>query len=301
MNEHASRADKKANESQNEGRVGGFINNAFFYHNDKYFYHIEEKAMKERVLFRIKGLVSEEERKSGRSREDIFGWLAKFFSIINEAEGGCVLFGGAVYRKEADLTSDLDTHIIALREQSDLLTRNLNPLLGTFNAKPRFLNNQYTLLGAPGYDGIMFPFKRYGLFNHLIIISNNPVPPWLLEAINEQRAIVENAPFCDGGIGELIVYASIKILEKKEEQYFATYDEAKYILSKKIPVIGTCDLMGFPDSPEERHAEAKNIFRGHFDEKELYSLALAALNRIRAKKEKREELAQKFICAIKQR
>lgn len=296
MSNKLSDADKKICSRTAYGAIDDIIESCFLCPNYDYFHYIDEKTIKERAALRIKELLSHEERVSGKNREEILRWFVQFFDMAKEPGTGIVLFGGVVYRQDEDFLSDLDIHIIINRKNVKAEEK-LRHLL--FYGKPKFLNSQYSNLGSRIYHEIIVGFKRFGLFNHLLVASSHSDSAWLLDEINKQREILEMAPFCDGGIGELIVYASIKIIEGKEMQYFERREEAELILSKKIPVIGGPDPIGFPSSPEERHKEAKEIFRDRFNESELYRLALAALNRIGAKKERKHGLAGEFVRKIK--
>ena len=86
-------------------------------------------------------------------------------------------------------------------------------------------------------------------------------------------------------------------MDGKEEKYFKT-DEERKVLSKRLIVWEQyCD--GMPAPPHEVYKNIRNELRTKLDDREMTSVAMAAMRRIKVKKEKRKELADKFVRKVR--
>jgi len=235
------------------------------------------------------------EKKEHADPVEFFEWFSK---VIDNAhpELALVVFGKMAYGNSSEdgIPSDFDFFIFVKGERTGLQESNMGGLMG-HREKPRLVQPQTLYYNGGIIDGIR-GWKRSCVANTLLIYPSD-ADKFVYEIIEKGRKLIIDAPFFDGGIGDIITYAAYKIMNANEDKYFKT-DEERKVLSKRLIVWEQyCD--GMPAPPQEVYKNIRNELRLRLDDNELTSVAMAAMRRIKVKREKRKELAEKFVRKIR--
>jgi len=235
------------------------------------------------------------EKKRNTEPNEFFGWFSKVIDNIHP-KLALVIFGKMAYGNGAEdgVPSDFDFFIFTKGERATIHESNIGDLL-SWNQKPRLVQPQVLYHNGRLIDGIS-GWKRACVANTLILFPGD-ADGFVYEIIEEGRKLIANSPFFEGGIGDIITYAVYKVMEGNEEKYFKT-DEERKVLSKKL-IVWEQYMDGMPAPPHEVYKNIRSELRSKLDDKEMTSVALAAMRRIKVKREKRRELADKFVRKIR--
>ena len=192
--------------------------------------------------------------------------------------------------------SDFDFFIFTKGESAEIYESNMGNLL-SHNQKPRLVQPQVLFYNGGMVDGIT-GWKRSCVANTLVIFPSD-VDSFVYDIIEKGRKLIRDAPFFDGGVGDIITYAAYKVMDGKESKYFKTDEERKVLEKRLIVWEQYCD--GMPAPPGEVYNNVRNELRNKLNDKEMTSVAIAAMRRIKVKREKRKELADKFVRKIRNR
>jgi len=270
--------------------VDTLIDGSHFHPNYGFFQPLDADTVKQNTKSRIKEFILKEE-----DREKTLAWFEKILESLKKFNIGLVLYGRAVYGLNKVPITDLDTHFMT--PGRDYEEVNLVNNLISWSNKPRFVHPHASFFESRCPIDLVCGWKRFGLFNHVLVVSYS-IKDRIIKEIDESRRYTEKSGFFEEGVGQLLTYAAFKVADSKESRYFDKEEDAKAVLSKKMPAIVCLTDLGMP-SPYEVNHEARHVFKERFSKEELYKLGLAALKRIGVKKEKREELAKKFVKKIK--
>lgn len=234
--------------------------------------------------------------KHGNATE-FFEWFSKVIDNIHP-ELALVIFGKMAYGNGTGdgVPSDFDLFFFTKGERATIYESNMGELL-SWNQKPQLVQPQVLYYNGGIIDGIS-GWKRSCVANTMVIFPSD-VDNFVYDIIEKGRKLITDAPFFEGGIGDIITYAAYKIMDGKEEKYFKT-DEERKVLSKRL-IVWEQYGDGMPAPPQEVYKNVRNELRAKLDDKEMTSVAMAAMRRVKVKKEKRKELADKFVRKVRNR
>lgn len=237
------------------------------------------------------------EKKRHAEPVEFFDW---FSQVIENAhpELAIVIFGKMAYGNgERDgVPSDFDFFIFTKGERATVYESNMGDLL-SYKQKPQLVQPQVLFYNGGMVDGIT-GWKRSCVANTLLIFPSD-VDSFVYDIIEKGRTLIADSPFFEGGVGDIITYAAYKVMDGKEGKYFKTDEERKVLEKKLIVWEQYCD--GMPAPPHEVYKNIRNELRSNLDDRELTSVAMAAMRRIKVKREKHKELADKFVRKIRNR
>jgi len=234
------------------------------------------------------------DKKKNTEPNEFFKWFSKLVDNVNP-ELALVIFGKMAYGNGAGdgVPSDFDFFIFTKGNSSTVYESDMGKLLG-YNQRPHLVQPQVLFYDGGSFDGIT-GWKRSCVANTLVIFPSD-VDSFVYDIIEKGRKLITDASFFEGGVGDIITYAAYKVMNGDEAKYFET-DEEREVLSKRLIVWEQyCD--GMPAPPQEVYKNVRNELRDKLNEKEMTSVAMAAMRRIKVKREKRKELAEKFVRKI---
>ncbi|MEM3422890.1 MAG: hypothetical protein QXF35_02860 [Candidatus Bilamarchaeaceae archaeon] len=273
-----------------------FVQNSFYYPNPELFEtpSLEELQIKKKIFEKLKKITE-----SKKKYEQLLMWFKGVYELIEMMEVNIIMYGKMVYGTENSLASDLDIYVITKIAEKRKTPAISEKWWEVMSNVPSVMHVFYIYADSRCPLNRLEGWRRFGLLNNLIIIPRG-IPAWLFNTIDKSREIIKNAPFFRGGIGELITYAAWKILDRKEKEYFSDEKQAEMFFQKRLPAIVVQTDWGMP-TPFEINQAARDVFKEKMTEGQLYQLALAAMKRIGIKKERKKELALKFVKELKPR
>ncbi len=221
----------------------------------------------------------------GPNMPTFLAWLNEVLAIVGP-RSSLVFYGGAVSR--GNTNSDIDVFFF-----SDPLTK----LPSALSEGPIPDIIHLNLITPTGWANIG-SWRRFCVVGPLIAFPS-PANDFLKQGIATGRRAVLESDFFKGGIGELITYAASKVVEQKEYKYFLA-GENTGALEKRL-AFTKIDLMIGTLEPPAYNSEVRSTLASHLDDKEMRDLAMAALRRLRVKRERQEELANLFCERIRRR
>lgn len=283
-------------DSEEFPQIGKFIENSVVYPPMDIFEEVNkpsDQAARD-VIERCRKLF---EKKRNAEPVEFFEWFSKIVDNTHP-ELALIIFGKMAYGNGSGdgVPSDFDFFIFTNGERATVYEGNMGELL-SYNQKPRLVQPQALFYNGGVVDGIT-GWKRSCVANTLVIFPSD-VDNFVYDIIEKGRKLIIDAPFFEGGVGDIITYAAYKVMNGKEGHYFKTDEERKVLEKRLIVWEQYCD--GMPAPPQEVYKNIRNELRSNLDDRELTSVAIAAMRRIKVKREKRKELADKFVRKIRNR
>ena len=228
---------------------------------------------------------------NGEGKEKFFKW----FSSVSTAAGNLFVlafYGKAVYGGRAEASSDIDVLCFISDRSSFRETEQMAQVLMETKV-PKFIHTHFLYGHGTPIDTVS-NWKRFCVVNSLLVL---PEPDdSFRESVELGRKLVLESPFFEGGLGELITYAAYKVLQGKETHYF---EPDKRVLLTKPFFVSEFGFELAPLHPAEFNKDVRSELRTKFDDDDLRAIAIAAMRRIRVKKEKQVELADQFVRTLR--
>lgn len=176
-----------------------------------------------------------------------------------------------------------------------------------------FTGSSYT--GSRPYSAIRFLHESHLYENTLIPNSRPPGYRFLLShallmfpgspsafargIVEEARAHISQAPFLQGGVGDIIAYAAFKAVSRHE---YAHLRDSGILRGMRFKIdwqsFDLSSMRSGPISPVELLSQVKKQMKG-MDDGSLDALTGAALRRLRVRRPRREDLAKRFISELR--
>lgn len=218
-----------------------------------------------------------------------YSWLQKAMGAA-EAGAAFAFFGTAVYGNHGHIARDVDTLLF----RPDLYSWDF-PL-----SRPHFLHTHDIYERGSSFGGYAESWQ-FLMAHNLLLYPAGP-PQFVMDKIRLARDTILQKPFLEGGAGDLLTYAMFKILNNRDVYLDELHEPRLAAMRFNIEwkVTDLSSMLVRPISLPELHSQVKDQL-GQMGDPEIATLARAAMRRLRVKKEKRQELGDRYLQELRRR